>query len=123
MKRTGVGGLILFLSAQVAANFAPEAAANETRAAPPVEALQAPRVETTRLVLADPSWDAFVFASAATAIAIDISTAQQEAPAQAEASWTFQAAEPQFDYLAALHDVGIARQQDDAQPVEHSWLS
>jgi hypothetical protein len=123
MKRNGVGSLILFLSAQVAANFAPEAAANQPRVTPSAERIQAPRVQTTPMVLADPSWDAFVFASAATAVAIELAAPEQQAPAQGDASWAFLAPEPQFDYLAALHDVGMARQFDEALLVEHGWLS
>lgn len=117
MKRTGVGALILYMSAQAAASFAPEAAANEARA-PASEAPKTQRVQ--RLVLADPTWDAFVFASAASALALEL-TVLSEAPASG-ASWAFLAPEPQFDYLAALVDTGLAPAAPDAS-AEGGWLS
>ncbi len=118
MKRTGVGALILYMSAQAAASFAPEAAANEARA-PAAEAPRAQRVQ--RLVLADPTWDAFVFASTATALALELTVVSPDTPAL-DSSWAFLAPEPQFDYLAALADVGMIRAPDETQPTEQGWL-
>jgi hypothetical protein len=117
--RKSVGALMLYLSAQAAAGFAPEAAANEQRQAVGARAAAAPA--PVRLVLADPSWDAFVFVSAATAVALELSAPAAEIAPAAEAAFAYQAAEPQFDYLAALTDVGIARPIDAPNP-EHHWL-
>lgn len=119
MKRSGVGAFILYMSAQAAASFTPEAAANEPRAAVPV----APKEQKIqRLVLADPTWDAFVFVSAAAAIALEISAL--EAPSSTDqTSWAFQAPEPQFDFLGALADVGMIQAPQDASQIEHHWLS
>ncbi len=114
--RKSVGALMLYLSAQAAIGFAPEAAANEAKAARQ-DAAPAP----VRLVLADPSWDAFVFVSAATAIALELSAPVEHVAPLAEAAFAYQAAEPQFDYLAALSDVGIAQSVDAPNP-EHHWL-
>ena len=120
MKRTGVGALILYMSAQAAASFAPEAAANEARAvAPATEAPRAQRVQ--RLVLADPTWDAFVFASAASALALEFAVVPDALASGA--SWAFLAPEPQFDYLAALVDTGIVPAASDTAPAEGGWLS
>jgi hypothetical protein len=116
MKRTtGVSALILLLSAQAASAYAPGAAANEARAVRP----EAVAAKSTRLVMADPSWDAFVFASAATAVAMAVSDPADAVPAREGSSWAFLAAEPHFDYLAALQDVGLV--QPDIH--EHDWLS
>jgi|CXWL01.1.fsa_nt_gi hypothetical protein len=118
--RKSVGALMLYLSAQAAAGFAPEAAANEPRQAAGAREEAAPARAYQRLVLADPSWDAFVFVSAATAIALELSAAEHAAPAF-EPDFAYQAAEPQFDYLAALTDVGIAPPADAPSPEQH-WL-
>ncbi|MEQ1616882.1 MAG: hypothetical protein ABL883_00885 [Terricaulis sp.] len=117
--RKSVGALMLYLSAQAAAGFAPEAAANEQRQG--VGAREAVAPAPVRLVLADPSWDAFVFVSAATAIALELSAPVEHVAASEEGAFAYQAAEPQFDYLAALTDVGIAQPVDAPNP-EHHWL-
>ncbi len=119
-KRTGVGALILYMSAQAAASFAPEAAANEARAA--TSAPETPKVQRVqRLVLADPTWDAFVFASAATAVALELTVISPDSPAL-DSSWAFLAPEPQFDYLAALTEVGMISAPEETQPAEQGWL-
>lgn len=120
-KRTGVGALILYMSAQAAASFAPEAAANEARAATP--AADAPRERRVqRLVLADPTWDAFVFASTAAALALELTVVSPDAPAL-DSSWAFLAPEPQFDYLAALTEVGMISAPEETQSPEQGWLA
>ena len=118
-QRGGIGALMLYLTAQTGAAFSPAiaTAADAVKATPQA---QAPAV--TRLVLADASWDAFVFVSAAAAVALEIAAAD-EPVALESASWAFQSPEPQFDYLAALSDVGIAAPQADAPQMESHWLS
>ncbi len=117
-QRGGIGALMLYLTAQTGAAFVP-AVADAAGAPKATPQAQAPTI--TRLVLADASWDAFVFVSAAAAMALEIAAADEPVGLD-NASWAFQSPEPQFDYLAALSDVGIAAPQTDVHQESH-WLA
>jgi hypothetical protein len=118
-QRGGIGALMLYLTAQTGAAFVPTVATAADAAVKATPQAQAPAV--TKLVLADASWDAFVFVSAAAAMALEIAAADQPVGLDS-ASW-FQAPEPQFDYLAALSDVGIAAPQAETPQLESHWLA
>jgi|CXWL01.1.fsa_nt_gi hypothetical protein len=117
-SNAGISTLMLYLSIEVAAIFGAPQGGVTPEPTPNVERVVsvAASSKARSAFFGDPSWDAFVFAAAAGAIALELALPEDEFAPSGNTSWAFQAPAPQFDFLAALTATGLSNYDDH-------WLS